>query len=103
MKTLKEIKQVLAEHKEELRERFGVKGIGIFGSYAREEQRKGSDLDIIVEFEEEPKEGLEFAGLMIDLEEYIKKILGIKVHLASKTQTSNSDKWQYIKDDLVYV
>lgn len=56
-----------------------------------------------MEFEGEPKEGLEFVGLMIDLEEYLQKILGIKVHLASKTQAINSDKWQYIKDDLVYV
>ncbi len=35
MKTLEEIKKILQEHKEEIRERYGVVILGIFGSYAR--------------------------------------------------------------------
>jgi predicted nucleotidyltransferase len=53
VKTIEEIKRILKEHKEELRDRFKVKEIGVFGSYVRGEQkRKGSDIDILVEFEE---------------------------------------------------
>lgn len=104
MKNLEEIKETLTRQKVELKKRYKVKEMGIFGSYAREKQRKGSDLDVIVEFEEEEsKGGLEFVGLIIDLEEYLKKILGIKIHIASKTQAINSDKWKYIKDDLIYI
>jgi len=33
-----------------LREDFGVKRIGIFGSFARGEQKKTSDVDVLVEF-----------------------------------------------------
>ncbi len=50
MKNIEKIKEVLVGHKEELRERFKVKEIGIFGSYVRKEQRKKSDVDILVEF-----------------------------------------------------
>ena len=50
MKTLKEIKKILTEHKPELKEKYQVNKIGIFGSYARNEQSKKSDLDILVDF-----------------------------------------------------
>jgi len=32
---------------------FGILNIGLFGSYAREEQSKISDIDILIEFEPE--------------------------------------------------
>ena len=32
-----------------LRERYGVRFMGVFGSYVRGEQRRGSDLDLLVE------------------------------------------------------
>ncbi len=37
MKTLREIKDTLASHEEEIREKYGVVILGIFGSYARGE------------------------------------------------------------------
>jgi len=80
MKTIEEIKRILKEHKEELRDRFKVKEIGVFGSYVRGEQkRKESDIDILVEFEE-PIGFLEFLGL----EEYLSDLLGAKVDLVSR-------------------
>ena len=66
MRSLEEIKKVLTEHKGELRERFKVKEIGIFGSFVRGEQGKRSDIDILVEFEEPPSL-FEF----MDLEDYL--------------------------------
>ncbi len=62
-----------------LKEKFRVKKIGIFGSYSRGEQRKTSDIDILVEFYEVPSL-LEF----IRLERYLKNILKIKVDLVMK-------------------
>jgi len=50
-----------------LRERFKVSKIGIFGSFVRNEQREGSDLDILVIFEESL--GLKFFDLVYFLEE----------------------------------
>lgn len=51
MKTLKEIKETLRKHKEELNKKFEVKEIGIFGSYVRNEQTDVSGVDILVDFE----------------------------------------------------
>jgi len=77
--SLEEIKKVLSEHKGELRERFKVKEIGIFGSFVRGEQGKRSDIDILVEFEEPPSL-FEF----MDLEDYLSKLLGLKVDLVTR-------------------
>ena len=50
LKTLSEIKEILLRHKTELKEKFKIKSLGIFGSYARGEQQKNSDVDLLVEF-----------------------------------------------------
>lgn len=43
---------ILKSHEMEMKKRFGVKRIGLFGSFARGEQKDTSDVDILVEFEE---------------------------------------------------
>jgi len=50
-KALESILEILRAHLPELSERYGVKTLGVFGSYVRGEQRKRSDLDILVEFD----------------------------------------------------
>lgn len=80
MRRLSEIKKDLAQHKPKLKRDFKVKKIGIFGSYVRGESRKNSDLDILVEFEESPS----LFGF-IELENYLKKILRVKVDLVMKS------------------
>ena len=52
MKSLEEVKDILAHRKGELKERFKVKELGIFGSFVKGKQRKRSDIDILVAFEE---------------------------------------------------
>jgi predicted nucleotidyltransferase len=81
MKTLEEIKVILKQHKTELKEKYGVKEIGIFGSYVRGEQKKKSDIDILVEFYEDVEIGfLKF----IELESYLSELVGRKVDLVTK-------------------
>jgi len=79
MKSFEEIKHILQRHKEELRAKYKIKEIGIFGSYVRSQQKKRSDVDILVEFEEVP-------GLLkfIELEDYLSGLLGVKVDLVRK-------------------
>jgi len=79
MKTLEEIKKILAQHREEIRKKYKVKEIGIFGSYVRGEQKKRSDVDIIVEFEE-PVSLLK----LVSLENFLKEIIGVKVEVIPK-------------------
>lgn len=46
------ILDLLTQHNQQLRERFTVKRIGLFGSYARGEADLGSDIDLLVELEQ---------------------------------------------------
>ncbi|HHT9120312.1 MAG TPA: nucleotidyltransferase family protein [Candidatus Hypogeohydataceae bacterium YC41] len=94
---LDEIKEILTKHKSELRERFRVKEIGIFGSYVRGEQRKKSDADILVEFEEP-------IGLFkfLELEEYLEGLLNVKVDLVSK-KALKPRIGQYILKEVVFI
>ena len=75
---LEEIEAILRKHKEELRERFGVRSIAIFGSYARGEESELSDVDILVEFERPV--GWE----IVDLRDYLEELLGLPVDLITK-------------------
>ena len=45
------ILDLLRENGETMRTRFGVQRIGIFGSAARDEAQKGSDVDVLVDLE----------------------------------------------------
>ena len=81
MKKIEEIKSALAAHKEELNQNYSVKEIGVFGSYVRGEQKKQSDVDVLVEFDESSNLSLlDF----IRLENYLSDVLGIKVDLVEK-------------------
>jgi hypothetical protein len=82
MKSLLEIQQTLREQKPYLAEKFGVRIVGIFGSYVRQEQRPDSDLDLLIELDRPPK--ISLIGL-VELEDHLSQILGVKVDLAIKT------------------
>lgn len=79
MKSINQIQSLLSKHKGELRRKYNVKEIGIFGSYVRGEQKKSSDVDILVEFEE-PIGFFKF----LEMEEQISKILGVKADVVTK-------------------
>ena len=71
---------ILAEHHQELRERFGVKSLRLFGSVARDEASEGSDVDVLVDFEEIPT----LFGFL-RLRTYLQDLLGAKVDLVTET------------------
>lgn len=79
MKTLAEIKKILSSHKKELEAKYKIREIKIFGSYVRNEQRKKSDIDILVDFYEVP-DLLKF----IEIERHLEEMLGVKVDLVRK-------------------
>lgn len=80
MKTLEEIKRELKKLKPILKKKYKVKEIGIFGSYIKGEQRKRSDLDILIEFEDSPD-----LYTYIEIKNFISKALRIKVDLVMKS------------------
>lgn len=79
MTTLNKVRKTLIGHKEELREKFKVREIGVFGSYVRKEQNRRSDVDVLVDFYETID-----LFKFIELENYLSEILGVKVDLVMK-------------------
>jgi len=71
--------------------------MGVFGSFARGDQRKNSDIDILVEFSK-PIGFFEF----LEVEEYLSKILGKKVDLVTNNALKPAIR-QDILNDVVYV
>jgi len=74
-------KRILRSHLPEMRARYQVKSLGLFGSYIRGEQRKRSDLDVLVEFGDPNLSLLKF----IEMENYLTDLLGVKVDLVEKS------------------
>jgi len=80
-RSLEELISILRKHLPELQKRYGVKSLGVFGSYVRGEQRRQSDLDVLVELREDSDISLlDF----IELEYYLSDLLGVKVDLVEK-------------------
>jgi len=96
MKNLKYIKSVIRENEIILRDEYKIRKIAVFGSFARGEQKKGSDIDMLVEFSEPV--GFEFFRAA----RYLEKILGVKVDLVTK-DALKPQLSVAIKRDLVYV
>jgi predicted nucleotidyltransferase len=59
--------------------KFGIKRIGIFGSLVRGEEKKDSDIDILVEFEQ----GHEKFNNLMGLYFYLQEMFGKKVDLVT--------------------
>jgi hypothetical protein len=55
------------------KEKYGVKRIGLFGSYSREEQKESSDIDVIVEFKDTELSFDNYMDLKISLEDRFQK------------------------------
>ena len=74
-----EIQQLIRKNLAELSRDYAVSEIGVFGSYVRDEQTPGSDLDILVEF----SKPVGFVSFM-QLEQHLQQLLGIKIDLVTR-------------------
>ena len=68
--TLNDLMRVLRQHRDELRERFGVRSLALFGSVARGDAHDASDIDLLVEFDR-PIGLLHLIGTQQHLEELL--------------------------------
>lgn len=73
-----EAQKILKAHKVDLSQR-GVHALAIFGSLARNENKKGSDVDILIDFDS--KQGL---FVFLDLKDYLEHLLNCEVDLVTK-------------------
>lgn len=77
-----DVLDLIKEHEQEIKDRYSVIKIGVFGSYVRGEETSSSDIDILVEFVEPTLHN--FMGLVFYLEELFDK----EVHLVTKNALS---------------
>ncbi len=98
MRDLSTIRRLLAEHKQELQERFHIRRIAIFGSWARGEPSEQSDIDILVEFERP------IGWEIVDVHRYLEELLGMRVDLVTPLALKRKPLlWQSVQEDLVDV
>lgn len=96
MKSINDIENKLKELKPFLFQKYFVDKIGYFGSFSRNEQTKGSDIDILVSFAKPL--GWEF----FDLQEFLEKELDMEVDLVSDKALKEQLK-QAILNSVKYV
>lgn len=87
LKNQREILKILAPLKPER--------VGIFGSYARNEETPDSDLDILVRL----KDGVGMLQL-VQVERALSESMGVKVDLVTDRALSNKKLVDYIESDL---
>ena len=91
-----DILNFLREHKNEFKEKYSVEKIGLFGSYARDEATKESDIDIFVEMKPD-------LFMMISVKDIIEEKFHKKVDLISKHKNMKPLLREMIEKDIIYV
>ncbi|MCK4459499.1 MAG: nucleotidyltransferase family protein [Methanosarcinales archaeon] len=96
-KSISTIVKMLRLHDTDVREKFKITEIGVFGSYVRGEQREDSDIDILVEFEK----GYKTFDNYMELKFFLEDILTSKIDLVIKTAIRDEIK-QNILSEVTY-
>lgn len=93
----KMVLRVLADNKLKINQ-LGVKRIGLFGSYAREEQTKNSDVDLLIEFEK----GKKSYRNLLKIYDFTQNLLKKKVDIVT-VESLSKYIGPYIKKEVIYV
>ena len=92
-----EIIDLIKAEKDFLKENFGVLNIGLFGSYAKNQQNSDSDIDLLVEFSEPCFDWI--ASLQI----YMEKKFDKKIEIVRKRNLSKSRFFERVEQEIIYV
>ncbi len=91
-----EIINIIRAERSFLQENFGVLAIGLFGSYAKNQQTPDSDIDFLVDFAEPRFEWV--AGLS----SYMEKKFGRKIEIVRKRNMKESRFLKRIEQEIIY-
>jgi len=91
---ISQIQNIILTHLQE----YNPVKIGIFGSFARGDNDKSSDIDVLIEFKDSPS-----LLTLIKLENELSDLLGIKVDLVTAGAIKNKRIKKSIKKDLIYL
>ena len=99
MKTKDQILNFLSQNKKFFQENFHIVRIGLFGSYARGEQNSDSDIDLLIEFEENTQD---LYDLKIKIKEFFQIQLGLDVDICREKYIKSRIK-DSILNETIYV
>lgn len=91
-----EIINLIKAEKVFLKENFGVVNIGLFGSYAKDQQNSESDIDLLVEFSEPCFDWI--ASLQIYMENKFAK----KIEIVRKRSLNKSRFFERVEQEVIY-
>lgn len=92
-----DILNYLKKYKELKKDKYHIKELGLFGSYARGEAHEGSDIDIVVDLDKSTMFGL--VAIKEDIQEYFKN----HVDIIQTRDRMNSLLQKRIQRDAIYV
>ena len=95
--TRDEVLDLLQTHKTVLADRFGVTGLALYGSFARDEATPESDVDVLVEFQA-PPDWRRYFGVQF----YLEDLLGRTVDLAAPGEVRRELR-PYVERDVINV
>ena len=94
--TKNDILEVLVQEKKYLQDTYEIDKIGLFGSYAKDEATKDSDIDIYVEFKNKTFRNI--AGLWV----YLENLYNKKIDLLYKHKQAKGTIFEQIQQDVIY-
>jgi len=95
MKSRDQILAFLKQNKKLFRDKYHIIRIGLFGSYARGDQNVNSDIDLLVEFEDNTQD---LYDLKLQLKDYFKKKLGIEIDICREKYIKPRIKKSILKE-----
>jgi predicted nucleotidyltransferase len=95
MKTRDQILTFLSQNKKLFRDKYHIIRIGLFGSYARGDQNNNSDIDLLVEFEENTQDLYE---LKLQLKDFFRIKLGIEIDICREKYIKPRIKKSILKE-----
>ena len=87
----------ISQNKQMLRDKFHITSIGLFGSYARGDQKDSSDIDLLVEFEENTQD---LYDLKIQLRDIFRNKFGIDTDICREKYIKPRVKRSILKETL---
>ena len=95
MKTRDQILTFLAQNKKLFRDKYHITRIGLFGSYARGDQNINSDIDLLIEFEENTQD---LYDLKLQLKDFFRIKLGIEIDICREKYIKPRIKKSILKE-----
>jgi uncharacterized protein len=95
MTTKDQILSFIAQNKNVLKDKFHITEIGLFGSYARGEQSESSDIDLLVEFEDNTQD---LYDLKLQIKDFFRNRFGIETDICRQKYIKPKIKKTILKE-----